>query len=360
VFRISRSLGFAFLIGFALLVTGCAGGIPGLAPTPIDTVAPTETPQPTETPTPTATALPPVGLLLLPDGADPNLADQLQSFLAERIPAQGMRFQVRSTLRATDFDRDEVRWVIALAPYADLGAMVAIAPQTRFLAVGFNNLEPAANLTVVTRPEDWYVQQAFMACYLGMVITPDWRSGMIRVNTPEGALAAEAFYNGSLFFCSSPSGNLACYARYAPVYGYPIIAYGEPETTADEWPGVGRYMLGQYVETIFVSPEVKSEQLLRYLAQEEVEIIGTGATPSDLSARWVASLEYDIFQEFQDYWPEFVAGAEGQLVEVPLVITHVNPELLSPGRQQFVEQMLADVQAGYIVMVDEEENVNNP
>ena len=340
-------------------MVGCSGGIPGLAPTPTDTATPTETPAPTETPTPTATALPPVGLLLLPDGADPHMAEQLQSFLAERVPSDGMRFQVRPTLNAADFKRDEFRWVVALPPYADLGALVAIAPQTRFLAVGFNDLEPAPNLTVIARPADWYLQQAFMAGYIGMVITPDWRSGMIRVNTPDGALAAQAFYNGSLFFCSSPSGNLACYASYAPVYGYPIIAYGEPETTADEWSNVGRYMLGQYVDTIFVSPEVKSEQLLRYLAQEEVEIIGTGTPPSDLSAQWVASLEFDVLQGFQDYWPEFAAGAEGKLVEVPLAITHVNPDLLSPGRQQFVEQMLTDVQAGYIVLIDED-SVNNP
>lgn len=358
--RISRFLGFAFLVVFALFIVSCSGGIPGLAPTPTNTAAPTETPAPTATPEPTATALPPVGLLLIPDGADPRLADQVQSFLTERIPAQGMRFQVRPALNAADFERDDFQWVIALAPYSDLGLLAASAPQTRFLAVGFNGLEPAANLTVIARPEDWYVQQAFIAGYLGMVITPDWRAGMIRVNTPEGALAAQAFYNGALFFCSSPSGNLACYSRYAPVYGYPIIAYGEPETTADEWPNVGRYMLGQYVETIFVSPEVKSEQLLRYLAQEDARIIGTGAPLNDLSAQWVASLEFDIFQGFQDYWPEFAAGADGQLVDVPMAITHVNPELLSPGRQQFVEQMLADVRAGYIVMLDQEDNVNNP
>jgi hypothetical protein len=185
---------------------------------------------------------------------------------------------------------------------------------------------------------------------------------MIRVNTPSGELAAQAFKNGALFFCSSPSTpgqDLFCRPLYAPVYQYPIITFGEPETLPEEWTAVGRYMVGQYVETVFVSPEVNSSQLLRFLAQEEVEIIGTGAPPDDLKSQWVASLEFDLWQAFVDYWPEFAAGTDGQQVTVPLAITHVNPELLSPGRQQFVEQMLADVLAGYISLLDGT-NVNNP
>ena len=348
-----RFLRLTLILVFTLILAGCSGGIPGVAPTPTGTSTPTETPAPTETPTPTVTPLPPVGVLLLPEGANPQLADRLQTFLTEEIPNAGMRFQVRPNLSASDFERENFQWVIAIPPFDNLGLLAASAPQTRFLAIGFNNLEAAANLAVLAQPEDWYVQQAFMAGYIGMVITPDWRAGMIRVNTPEGALEAQAFSNGSLFFCSSPSGNLACYSRYAPVYGYPIIAYGEPETTADEWPGVGRYMLGQYVDTIFISPEVHSDQLLRYLAQEEVEIIGTGAPLEDISTQWVCSLEFDMYQAFEDYWPEFASGAEGTQINVPLAITHVNPDLLSPGRQQFIEQMLADVSSGYMVLVDE-------
>ena len=107
-------------------------------------------------------------------------------------------------------------------------------------------------------------------------------------------------------------------------------------------------MLNQFVETIFISPEVDSDQLLRFLAQEEVAIIGTAPPPNDIRSQWVASLEFDLFQTFQAYWPEFAAGTDAQLVPVNLAITHVNPERLSPGRQQFIELMLADLIAGYV------------
>jgi hypothetical protein len=290
-------------------------------------------------------------VLLVPEGADPVLAEQMQSFLSPKISERGMRFQVRPSLDSNGFEQDDFRWIIALPPFDGLDTLAASQPQARFLAVGFNDLEANANLTVIAQPEDWYLQQAFIAGYMSMVITPDWRGGMIRVNTPEGELAGQAFKTGALFFCSSPSTpdqDLFCRPDYAPVYQYPIIAFGEPDITADEWPGLGRYMLGQYVETIFISPEVQSDQLLRYLAQEEAEIIGSAPPPNDVSSQWVASLEFDLFQTFQEFWPQFEGGTDGAAITVPLAITHVNPELLSPGRQQFVETMMENLTAGYI------------
>ena len=360
--RPTSLIGFTLFIALYLLLTGCSEGIPGFEPTPTNTITPTVTPTPTATPTLTPTSLPPVGVLIVPEGADPQLAEQMQAFLSDHIPQLGMRFQVRPSLSLDDFDRDDFQWIIAIPPLDDLGTLAASAPEARFLAVGFNDLIPAANLTVIALPEDWFLQQAFMAGYTSMVITPDWRAGMIRVNTPEGELAAQAFKTGALFFCSSPSApgqDLFCRPDYAPVYQYPIIAFGEPGIAEDEWPGVGRYMLNQYVDTMFISPEVNSDSLLRFLAQEEVEIIGTAPPPDDLRPQWVASLDFNAFQAFQDYWPEFVAGKDAQLVTVPLAITHANPDLLSPGRQQFVEAMLANLIAGY-VKYGEDSSVNNP
>jgi hypothetical protein len=335
------------LVAFALFLAGCSG----VEPTPTPTVIPTDTPVPTKTPAPTATSLPPVGVLLVPDGADPALAARLQTFLSEQIPPQGMRFQVRPSLSRDDFKKDDFQWIIALPPYADLGPLAASIPQSRFLAVGFADLMPAQNLSVISQPEDWAAQQAFMAGYISMVITPDWRAGMLRVNTPEGDLAAQAFRNGALFFCSSPSApgqELFCRPKYAPVYQYPIIAFGELETAPDEWVKPGRFIVGQYVETVFVSPEINSDALPRYLAEEGIAIIGGSQPPDELREQWAASLEFDLFQVFQEFWPQFVAGVDGQQITVPLVVTYANPDLFSVGRQQFVEIMLADLIAGYV------------
>ena len=75
----TRFFSLSLLLGLVLFLVGCSSGIPGIEPTPTNTPLPTETPTPTETATPTATPLPPAGVLLVPEGADQQLADQLQA-----------------------------------------------------------------------------------------------------------------------------------------------------------------------------------------------------------------------------------------------------------------------------------------
>ncbi len=65
---------------------------------------------------------------------------------------------------------------------------------------------------------------------------------------------------------------------------------------------------------------------------------------------WVASLTFSPLEAFDAFWPQFVEGARGQVVEVPLSIEHVNTDLLSPGRLHLAEDMLEEVQAGVIDM----------
>jgi hypothetical protein len=350
--------------GITALLIGCQGGValPWQPASPTPTPEATFTPTPTPTLTPTPTPLPPLGVLLAPSQADPALANPVQNFLAAEIPGAGYRYQLRPSLIASDFEQDDIRWVIVLPPYPEIRSLVAAAPQTRFLALGFDDLEPTANLSVVALPRNWFAQQAFMAGYLAAVITPDWRVGMIRLNTPEGEQAGQAFDTGALFYCASPSSpgqENFCRPTYAPIYEYPLTVYGEPGAAPEEWTPVGNYLLNMAVETIYVMPGADGDQLLRSLAQSEATLLGGVTPPEGVQNHWAASLQYDLLQTFKAYWPEFVTETAGKAVTVPLTLTHVNPDLLSPGRQQFVEKMLADLLAGAIDL-GVGEAVNNP
>jgi hypothetical protein len=46
--------------------------------------------------------------------------------------------------------------------------------------------------------------------------------------------------------------------------------------------------------------------------------------------------------------PELLANPDGQGIQMPLLITDVNPNWLSLGRQQSVEEMMADLFDGFI------------
>jgi hypothetical protein len=43
-----------------------------------------------------------------------------------------------------------------------------------------------------------------------------------------------------------------------------------------------------------------------------------------------------------------MAGQAGVSHTAPIIISHVNPDLFSPGRQRLVEATLADLSAGFI------------
>jgi hypothetical protein len=46
--------------------------------------------------------------------------------------------------------------------------------------------------------------------------------------------------------------------------------------------------------------------------------------------------------------PELLSGSGGANVELPLAVTHRNDSLFSTGKQRLLEEILADLQAGYI------------
>ena len=331
------------LIISTIFLTGCNGAISGLAPTQTITPAPTNTPTPTSTSTPTVTPLPPVGLLLAPPESDSELAEEMQTLLSEWIPALGYRFQVRPALNLDDLDRDEFKLIVVLPPASDLGALVAAAPEARFLAIDIRGLEPAPNLSVIGPDGNRLDHQGFIAGYMAALITPDWRTGVIGVADSSAAVEArQAFVTGVEFFCG------LCLPTYPPYFEYPL--YFELNTGADtvEWRAAADFMIHRSVETVYVVPGAGDDAMLRHLAQSGVNIIGGVSPLNDIGDQWVASLRFDSFQAFQNFWPDFAAGVDGQSITVPLTISDVNPELLSPGRQGAVEEILVDVLAGFV------------
>jgi len=337
---------FLFSLIFLLFVwalAGCNGAVPVVVERATETPPPTLTPTLTPTLVPTPTPLPPVGVLLAPPQAEPYLVEELQSFLAQAIPEAGYRFQVRPALTAETIQAEDIGWVIALSPLPDLNALAAAAPETRFLAVGFSGLEPASNLSVIGADDAQMDHQGFIAGYTAALITPDWRVGVITTaNTEGGQIARQAFVTGAKYFCG------LCITTYPPFEDYPIFLQLDQETSSTDWQAAANVLINRGVKTIYVVPGAGDDALLQHLAQSDVNIIGGTPPPQGLADSWVATLGFSPLEAFYQFWPDFVAGVDGQTVDVPLAITNVNPDLLSPGRQRLVEEMLVRVQAGTV------------
>ncbi len=346
VSKISRRklLASMLLIALSLALLGC-NSLPLPLPdssTPTATITQTITPTLEPTATLTPTPLPPLLLLLLPPEADPALGDYLQTTFAEKAAENGLRWQVRPFITAEEAARD-VKYIIAVPPAQGLAELVAGAPDTRFLAVNVPGLEPAPNLIAIGGGTETADQQGFIAGYIAAAITDQWRVGVISVEDSEtGQAARVGFQTGVPYFCG------LCNPEYAPFYEYPLYI-GMTAGAADaDWRVAGDYLIDRHVDTVYVEPGAGGEDLLRYLATANINIIGGVIPPEDVRDRWVVSIRPEILQNYLEYWPVLVGDEPGFSLPLPILLTDVNPDLLSPGRLRHAEQIFAEVQAGYI------------
>jgi hypothetical protein len=232
--------------------------------------------------------------------------------------------------------------VIALPPDPGIAALAAAAPQTQFLAINIPNLTAGGNISVLANnvPTDVV---AFMAGYIGALITEDYRIGMIYPDGNAEALSAlDAYTNGKSYYCGT------CRPFYYLPYDFPqsipIPATEPPENHG----GYAVYLIQQReVDFIYVYPEIATPELLAYIGSSGAVQVG-GSLQGAPPLYWAASLTPDTIGAIQAAWPKLVAGQGGQVVQSPLTITNVDANLLSPAKQAEAEQVLAELLAGRI------------
>ena len=331
------------IIIFGVLLWGCGGEIPSFNPT--STIPPTATltPTSTATSTPTATPLPPVGIFLSPPDAPPSLAAEMQSLVSEGISGLGYRFQVRPSLTDEDFRRDDIRMVIAIPPGSNITDLIKAHPETQFLTVGILDLQPAPNLTAIGSDGNRLDQQGFVAGYIAAMVTADWRVGVIGFSDSRETVAArQAFFTGVKYYCG------LCRPNYAPFYEYPLYFELGLEADSIAWRTAADYMIQRFVETVYIVPGAGDDAMLRYLMENEINIIAGMPPLPDNNEHWVVSLQFDLMEMFKDTWPAFLSDSAEQMLPIPMQFRHINPEILTPGKQRLANQVMEDVLAGYI------------
>lgn len=333
------------LVFLSVLLSACDSQQPSPVPTAAQEIV--STPQPTSTASPTLTPTPaqPTVILLAAPDADASLVDGLQARLEEFSAQQGWQFELKEQLSPSDLG-DNIRLVVALAPDPGLVELAAAAPQAQFLAVGIPGIQPTDNLSSVSaggiRPD----QLAFTAGYMAAAITEDWRVGIIsEADTAAGRAAELAFTNGVFFLC----GLCRPVNPPFPIPGYPLVAQlSAGADQAERQSAIDLFKLWQ-VGTVYVAPEVVDPELLRELADAGLRMIGTQSPPADVKSSWVATLgSGDLLSAVDELLPVLLGGQGSQDNQLPLTISDINADLLSPGRQRLVEEMLVDLMAGYI------------
>lgn len=321
-------LTLAVLLALTLLLTACGKASPSATQTP------------TESPTPAITATSTVapGRLVYVTSA-PADTDPYAALVSEFAAASSLEYVPSTVLDASVLTPDAKIVVLQSVP-ADLGAVLDANPKVQFVLLGSSELTGKSNLsTVSARPEDVY----FMAGYLSTLIANDWRSaGLFAGNTPLAPGASQAFINGGRYVCGK------CNPSYPPVVDLPQVTTLPADSPAAYWLSSANDMLLYGVNVMFLDSAAATPEVLSTLAADNVSLIGITAPPAGYESIWAATLTSDASAALQQVLEAVLKGQGGQTVTVPVALTNVNSQLVTPARQDLFTQVAGMVAAGEI------------
>ncbi len=330
---------FALLLSLILL-TSCTLGAPAAGDaTPSQPAAPTATPVPTAGPTSTPPA--PLVILVVPADMNESQSKAYQKAVYDLAQAQGYRYVVLNKLTNADLE-PTLKIVVDLSPEADIASLAAAAPQTQFLAINLPGVQPGGNISVLGGEAARIDQVAFIAGYIGAMITQDYHTGVLLVkDSPDASAITTAFRAGHEFYCG------LCSPYAGPFEAYPLAQVVPQDAKPNEYSAYADILIRKKVETLFLQPGVDLPELLTYLPTVGVLMIGTQTPTKDVPG-WVVTLQPNYLEAMKAAFPELLAGQGGKAFPAPLSFTNANPDLFSVGKQAIARKVLDDLLAGFI------------
>jgi hypothetical protein len=330
-----KSILLLLLILLASLLTACASANPLPATPTLPAPTQPESTSPAATPTPqppTATPAPGKVLLVEPDSAGAAVGAKLKELAA----ASKFTLQSLASLKASDLT-PEVRIVVLLSTPEGLNELMAGAPKVQFVALGLPDLKAGANLSLISaQPE----QAAFVAGFIAIIISEDWRSAGLLPDAP--AALQDAFLNGGRYYCGR------CIPIHGPIVAFPLAAALPAGSSASAWQDPVTRLQTKILETVYVDPTVSSPDLLKLLAKQRLNLVGGLPPTPDLASQWAATVSLDYAAPLAALWPGLVQGKGGQSASAAVQVTDINPALLGIGKQRLMQDVITGLQAGTI------------
>ena len=107
-------------------------------------------------------------------------------------------------------------------------------------------------------------------------------------------------------------------------------------------------MIKNVVKVAFVYPDVATSDLLTYMGQNKLLLLGQSLPSEAVRPNWIASIQPDEITAIKTIFPDLVAGKGGQVVPTPLLLSDVNPDLLAAGKLRLAQAVLDGLQNGTI------------
>jgi hypothetical protein len=340
---IHRFLIAIIIISANIVLASCSRSTQTVTPTSTEIILP---PTPTQTTVPSETPQPPLVVLLAPPSSDPVISENLQNKLTDLAAQAGLRFQVVQSMAVTDFSSQAIKLAFVLPPDPGIGEIATTAPQTQFVAIGITGVQPGVNISVIGSTSSHPDQAGFLAGVIGAVITDDFRVGVIYpAEMAVGKAARRGFSKGVSYYCG------LCQPVHPPYppSNYPLF-YELPASAGQaDWEAAVAYFNEWQAKTVYITPDLTDEGLSEYLANAGFMIISQADPGDDYKDRWIVSIGGgDLVQTVETHWTDFLSGKGGLSIELPLGLSYVNEAIISPGKLQFLNNVLTDLQTDFI------------
>ncbi|HEX9798211.1 MAG TPA: hypothetical protein VGA52_14615 [Anaerolineales bacterium] len=320
---------FVLACAIAVQLAACSGS----------STSPTAEPQtadpPTITPAPTVTTAP--DLVVLISRAEPS--SRLSQTAAELAASSGLRFEVRAEF--PEALGPEVRVLLVDSDF-DGSALAASHPDVALVQLG-GQADGPANLVNLRQADGSALQASFVAGYVGALITPNYRVGAVFVEaSPLASELAAAFTHGVQYYCG------LCRAAYPPFAAYPLTVTTSEAPSPEQIGAVLETLENAGVRTVYLAPPLANSDLALRLAEQGIMLVASDLTAEAATSATAAVIQPTPETVLRSIWEPLLAGETEAHYVIPLAISQGNENLLSDSRLRLVEQVLADVQAGFI------------
>lgn len=323
---------FSLIFTIGLAACGAQNGAETPLP-PTDSAAP---PVPTDTafiPTDTPEALGIVVLLTPAQGWGENY-----SAVESAVISLGLTLDVRQELTVESAPTN-LQMVVMFGAPGNVNDLTAGLPGVKFVGVGGSDWPGTGNMYVIGLDAANSPIQAFMAGYIAAVQSEEYRIGIISVNDSAGQIYRDAFLNGVIYFCGT------CTPFYPPFELYPV--YSEVPAGADQpsLEAAAQNLLARGVTMVHIAPQLQSETIYQYLAQNGVLLVGTSAPPAGLEGNWVASVIDNGGISLENAIRSLLTGEQASVVPSSLEISFTG---VSQARLDHFYEILGRLESGEI------------
>ncbi len=261
--------------------------------------------------------------------------ERVITWIRERTTDQGWEVEVQRNAQFNAGDSGTAL-VVLLSPTFDVNALVAQHPDLPFILIANAPLPESPNLTqVILRNDHLY----FLAGYLAVLIAPDFRAGALLPGDVDTAV--QAFRNGAFYLCGR------CVPAYGPIVTFPVSATLAPNASVDLLQTTLTELNKNRLETLFVPADLLSPDHLPVLESTGWRLLGT-SLPQDPPSNWAVTMSFDLEQGLEKAWQAALIEKQAVTVTVPVTLKDINSQWLTPGRQRLAEQIIKDLQAGWV------------